>query len=152
MIGRGATAIGGVLGFVWAIAVVVLPGQVPWDFIPFNLALSYAFAPGGLVVFFILLRVALRSADVDRVVDQDVDRAVLIDTGAIMLVALLMWPLVITFLDSVTVIAMGLSAGVALLVYWIGAHWAAPLRAFGWAASFWPTGVAVVWVIWRLVT
>ena len=50
MIKRGAMLVGGILGAIWAVIVVWVPGQFPQPFIPINLALIYAFVPGGVVV------------------------------------------------------------------------------------------------------
>ena len=69
-----------------------------------------------------------------------------------MVLALVLWPFAMTSLGAVTVIAMGLAFGVARLAFWVGYHLSPPLRAFGFAASFYPTVLATLWSIWRLVT
>ena len=152
---------GGILGAIWSLLVVWLPGQGPQHFITINLALIYAFVPGGIVMMLVILRIAERRFFSDALMDgdapepgsaADIDQRVLSNTMEQMLLAVLLWPFAITFLGSVTVIAVGLAMGVARLAFWIGYHVSPPLRIFGWAASFYPTVLATAWSLWRLVT
>ncbi len=152
---------GGLLGAVWAVLVVWVPGLGPQPFIPINLALIYAFVPGGIVMLLITLRIAGRRFQGDHLIDEgvpvsgspaDIDQKVMNNTVEQMVLALLLWPFAMTSLGAVTVIVMGLAMGVARIAFWIGYHVSPPLRMFGWAASFYPTALATGWAIWRLLT
>ena len=158
---RGLMLAGGIVGTLWSLAVVWLPGQGPQPFIPFNLALIYAFLPVGLVHMALIGRIALRRYANDELLDgsapapgspADIDQRVLRSTSEQALLALLLWPFVATSLGSVTVIAMGLSLGLARIAFWIGYRTRPPLRIFGFPASFYPTVVATLWALWRVLT
>ncbi|MDJ0640317.1 MAG: MAPEG family protein [Paracoccaceae bacterium] len=153
--------IGMTLGALWAVAVVIGPGLGPQPFIPFNIALIYAFLPGGIVLALMIARLAARRFFDDAIIDGEVyppgspgefDQRVLSNTVEQMLLALLIWPFVATWLGAVTVIVMGVAMGVARLAFWIGYHVSPSLRAFGFAASFYPTVLAALWTVYRLVT
>jgi hypothetical protein len=158
---RMTVILGMALGLVWSVAVVWLPGQGPQPFIPINLALIYAFLPGG---FFMVLMIgwiaAGRFFNDDRIDGAppafgsraDINQRVLTNTVEQMVLALLIWPFVSTVLGAVTVIVMGLAMGGARLLFWVGAHLSPSLRAFGFAASFYPTVLAGIWSLWRLAT
>lgn len=158
---RNTMLAGGIAGTLWALAVVWLPGRGPQPFIPFNLALIYAFLPAGLVLMALIGRIALRRFANDELIDgavpapgspADIDRRVLVSTAEHSVLALLLWPFVATSLGSVTVIVMGVAFGLARLAFWVGYHAAPPLRMFGFAASFYPTLLATLWALWRLIT
>lgn len=53
-------------------------------------------------------------------------------------------------LGAGTVLALGIGFAVARVAFWVGYHMAPPLRAFGFAATFYPTVLAALWVLWRL--
>ena len=148
-------------GALWAVLVVWLPGLGPQPFIPINLALIYAFVPGGLVLMALIARVAHRRFAQDDLIDgqdpvsgvpMDIDQKVLANTVEQMVLALLLWPFAMTTLGAVTIIWMGLAMAVARVAFWIGYHVSPPLRAFGFAASFYPTVLATFWTIFLLVT
>ena len=152
---------GGVAGTLWALLVVWLPGQGAQPFIPLNVALIYAFLPAGLVLMAIIGRVAMLRFSDDDIIDGgplpagsrvEIDQRVLASTVEQSLLALLLWPFVAVTLGSVTVIAMGIAFALARLAFWLGYHIAPPLRIFGFAASFYPTVLATLWSLWRLVT
>ena len=158
---RKKILIGMVLGAIWAVLVVWAPGRGPQPFIPLNLALIYAFVPGGLVLLLVIGRLAERRFFDDEIIDGDpiprgspaeIDHRVLVNTLEQMVLALLLWPFAITYLGAVTVIVMGLAMGVARLAFWIGYHLSPALRAFGFAATFYPTVLATAWSLWRLLT
>ena len=158
---RGRILVGMALGALWAFLVVWLPGRGAQPFIPLNLALIYAFVPGGLVMLLVIGRLAQRRHFDDSLMDgepfasgssADIDQHVLTNTFEQMGLALLLWPLVATSLGSVTVIAMGVAMGIARLAFWLGYHFSPLLRSFGFAASFYPTVLATAWTLWRLLT
>ena len=161
MTGRQKMLLGGGLGALWSILIVWVPGQGAQPFIPINLALIYAFVPGGLVMMLVVLRIAERQFFSDEPMDSaapgqgsraGIDQRVLSNTLEQMVLALLLWPFAVTYLGAVTVIAMGVSMGVARLAFWIGYHVSPTLRLFGWSASFYPTVLATFWSLWRLLT
>ena len=157
---RTKILIGMALGALWAVAVVVLPGLGPQPFVPLNLALVYAFLPGGLFLMLVIGRLAQRRFFDDAIIDgepfapgsgAEIDQRVLTNTVEQMLLALLIWPFAASWLGGQTVIVMGVAMAVARLAFWIGYHLSPPLRAFGFAASFYPTILAVVWTLWKLL-
>ena len=149
------------LGGLWALAVVIVPGMGPQPFIPINLALIYAVAPTGVIMLLMIARLAQRRFFDDAIIDGDplppgshaeIDQRVLVNTTEQMVLALLLWPLISTVLGAVTVIVMGISMAVARLAFWLGYHISPPMRAFGFAASFYPTVLATLLTLWRLLT
>ena len=46
---------------------------------------------------------------------------------------------------------LGVAFAVARLAFWAGYHMAPPLRAFGFAATFYPTVLVALWALWRVV-
>lgn len=157
---RVTILLGLALGALWALAVVILPGQAGQPFIPFNIALIYAFLPGGLVMALMVAVLAARRFFSEAAMGGApfapgsrgaIDQAVLTNTVEQMVLALLIWPFVATWLGALTVIVMGIAMAVARLAFWLGSHIARPLRAFGFAASFLPTVFAVLWTVGVLV-
>lgn len=158
---RGKILVGMALGVVWSVLLVWLPGRGVQPFIPINLALIYALVPGGGVMLLVIGRVAQRRFFDDRIIDgqrldpgspADIDQRVLSNTLEQTVLALLLWPLAAVSLGAVTVIVMGIGFGIARLAFWIGYHVSPPMRAFGFAATFYPTVIATLWSLWRLLT
>lgn len=161
MTNRQTMLAGGAVGTLWALAVVWLPGQGVQPFIPVNLALIYAFLPAGLVMMLLIGRIALRRFNNEELMDgaapgpgtrAEVDQRVLRSTTEQAVLALLLWPFIAMSLGATTVIAMGLSFGLARLVFWTGYHVSPPLRMLGFAASFYPTLLGTLWALWRFLT
>ena len=50
------------------------------------------------------------------------------------------------------ILCLGLGFAVARLAFWGGYHLSPPLRAFGFAATFYPTLLVAIWAGWRLAT
>ena len=158
---RSSILIGMSAGAVWSVAVVVGPSFGPQPFLPLNLALIYAFLPAGLFLMLVIGRIAQRRFFDDAIVDgvapvsgsgADIDQRVLTNTVEQCVLALLLWPFAASWLGGVTAIVMGIGFGIARLAFWIGYHASPPLRAFGFAASFYPTVLATLWTLWRLIT
>lgn len=152
---------GGIVGTLWALAVVWLPGQGPQPFIPVNLALIYAFLPAGLVLMVLVGAIALRRYGNEELMDGaapatgtpcDIDQRVLRSTVEQSVLALLTWPFAAMQLGAVTVIVMGVAFAAARIAFWTGYRFSPPLRIFGFAASFYPTVLATLWSVWRLLT
>lgn len=161
MVKRARILLGVAFGLVWSVAVVWLPGQGPQPFIPINLALIYAFLPGGMFMALLAGVIAMRRFFDDDIVDDarfapgsraEKDQRVLTNTVEQMVLALLIWPFVSTVLGAVTVIVMGVTFVIARVFFWAGAQFSPSLRAFGFAASFCPTLLAAIWSLWRLAT
>ncbi len=157
---RVKISIGMVLGLIWALAVVTLPGLGPQPFFPLNVALIYAFLPGGLFMALIIAILAGRRFFNDANIDGaafatgsrgEIDQRVLQNTVEQLVLALVLWPFAASWLGGVTVIVMGVAFGFARLLFWVGYHLSPSLRAFGFAASFYPTVVAVFWTVWKLL-
>lgn len=157
---RRKILIGMAVGAIWAVLLIWLSGRVAQPFIPLDLALIYAFAPGGVVMLAIIGRLAQRRFFDDAIIDgetfvagspADIDQRVLTNTFEQMVLALLLWPMVANALGAETVIAMGISMGVARVLFWVGYHLSPPLRALGFAASFYPTVFATLLTLWRLL-
>ena len=157
---RTKILLGMALGAFWALAVVVLPGLGPQPFVPLNFALVYAFLPGGIFLMLVIGRLAQRRFFDNEIIDgepfapgsgAEIDQRVLTNTVEQMLLALLIWPFAASWLGGLTVIVMGLAMGIARLAFWVGYHLSPPMRAFGFAASFYPTILALIWTLWKLL-
>lgn len=154
---RAGIAIGMIFGAVWAVALVLVPLRLDLPFVPPALAIPAAFLIPGLVMALMVGVLAARRffdpslIDGDRAVagsGADIDQRVLGNTVEQMMLALLIWPFVGFSLGGVSIMALGIGMAVARLVFWAGYHIAAPLRAFGFAASFYPTLFAAFWAVW----
>jgi len=145
------------IGAFWAIAVVALPSLVPSTvFVPLNVALIVASLPGGLILLLVIGRLAQRRFFNDEIIDgepfvvgsrADVDQRVLTNTVEQLVLAMVIWPFVGLVLGGVSVISLGIGFGLARVAFWIGYHQSPPLRAFGFAASFYPTIAAALWSV-----
>ncbi len=145
------------LGALWALAVVALPSLVPSTvFVPLNVALIIASLPGGLFLLLVIGRLAQRRFFDDNIIDgepfvagseADIDQRVLTNTVEQLVLASVTWPFVGMVLGGVAVIALGIGFGIARIAFWIGYHQSPPLRAFGFAASFYPTIAASIWSV-----
>ncbi|WP_424984506.1 MAPEG family protein [Microbulbifer sp. S227A] len=147
-------ALGMVAGAVWALAVVWGPQAPGLPFLPPPLALPAAFIAPGLVMIAMVGRLAQRRFLDDTIIDGEdfppqgparIDQRVLTNTTEQLVLALVTWPFVALSLGGVVVVAMGLGFAVARLAFWGGYHLSPPLRAFGFAATFYPTVLAAVW-------
>lgn len=78
----------------------------------------------------------------------EIDQRVLTNSVEQLVLALLVWPFIGYSLGGVLVIALGIGLAVARVLFWIGYHFSPPLRAFGFAASFYPTLFGAFWAVW----
>ena len=154
---RVVTLIRMVLGAAWAVALVLVPLSLDLPFVPPALALPLSFLIPGAVMALMIGVLAARRFFVAGLIDGQVpppgsraaiDRAVLVNTAEQMVLALLVWPFIGFSLGGVTIIALGIGMALARLVFWVGYHLSPPLRAFGFAASFYPTLFAAFWAVW----
>ncbi len=149
MIGMALGALWGV-GLVWIGTVFV---NIP--IFSYTWILAASFLPAGLVLAAIIGRLAQRRFFDDAIIDgepltgaAEIDQRVLSNTVEQLVLALALWPAIghILAADGPGVVLMlGLGFGVARVAFWVGYHISPPLRAFGFAATFYPTLIALVW-------
>ncbi len=154
---RPTILIGMAAGLVWAVAVLSIGRQIPVPMAMMQPTLMGAAFGPGVVLALMIGRLAQRRFFDDTEVDGQpltggaaVDAKVLQNTVEQVVLALCIWPLVGFFLGAGTVLALGIGFALARVAFWIGYHKAPPLRAFGFAATFYPTVLAALWVLWRL--
>lgn len=145
------------LGALWAMALVAFPALVPSTvFLPLNVSIIAGLLPGGLFLLVVIGRLAQRRFFDDDIIDgepylqgssAEIDQRVLTNTVEQLVLALILWPFVGLILGGAVVLALGIGFGIARIVFWVGYHLSPPLRAFGFAASFYPTIVAFLWSI-----
>lgn len=151
---RFTIAIGMIAGAVWASAVVWAPQMSGLPFLPPPLALPGAFFAPGLVMVAMIGRLAQRRFFDDTIIDGEdfepqsrawIDQRVLSNTIEQLVLALVTWPFVALTLGGIVVVVMGIAFAIARLAFWVGYHISAPLRGFGFAATFYPTVLAAIW-------
>lgn len=155
MIGMG-------LGALWGVALVWLGTtkvNIPIFSYTWILALSFLFP--GLVLAALIGRLAQRRFFDENIIDgepfapgsgADIDARVLQNTVELLLLALALWPVTghLLAVDGPgVVLCLGVGFAIARIAFWMGYHISPPLRAFGFAASFYPTLLALGWaVLW----
>lgn len=153
---RAKILIGMGLGALWALAVVWYPQTLSAPFMPANAALITALLPGGLVALALVARLAQRRFFDDAIIDgeplapgsgAEIDQRVLSNTVEQLVLAVVLWPFIGLTLGALVVIWMGVAFALARIAFWVGYHVSPPLRAFGFAASFYPTLLAALWAI-----
>ncbi|MEM7073848.1 MAG: MAPEG family protein [Pseudomonadota bacterium] len=161
MTDRACIGLGMAAGLIWAVVLLWAGRQisVPIGAIQPTL-MGAVFAPG-LVLVAMVGRIAQRRFFDATLIDgqaprpgtaADIDARVLQNTLEQTVLALCIWPLVGFTLGAGVVLVLGLGFAVARLAFWVGYHRAPPLRAFGFAATFYPTVVAGLWVLARLLS
>ncbi|WP_417208043.1 MAPEG family protein [Antarctobacter sp.] len=144
--------IGMALGALWAV-VVIWPRPV-WEDTGLVLALAVAGFCIGLPLVAMIGRLAQRRFFDDAIIDgqalsgaAEIDARVLSNTVEQGVLAVCIWPLAGLVLGSGTVLSLGGGFVLARLAFWIGYHVSPPLRAFGFAATFYPTVMAALLVL-----
>ncbi len=154
---RALILLGMALGAAWAVAIVLLPLRMDLRFVPPAFAMPFAFLIPAVVMALMIGALAARRFFARDLIDgqtpaqgsgADIDQRVLNNTTEQMVLALLVWPFVGFSLGGVSIIALGIGMAVARLLFWIGYHVSPPLRALGFAASFYPTLFAAFWAVW----
>lgn len=149
---RQTIAAGMAAGALWALAVVW--GGQRLGFMTPLVGVPLAMAPVGLVTALMIGRLAQRRFFDDAIVDGAdfaagspawIDQRVLANTVEQAVLALLVWPFVALSLGGQAAVLLGLAFAIARVAFWIGFHIAPPLRAFGFAATFYPTVLAGAW-------
>jgi hypothetical protein len=155
--GRAARALGAGAGIVLAIA-EVWAGVALLNLPVYSLLATLAFAflaPGLILAAMLGWLAAGRFAD-DVHPSQPpapgsrraIDAHVLAETVALTVMALALWPPLAYLLvgdGPGVVVALGLGLALARITAWAGCHLSPGLRAFGFAASYFPTLVAMLW-------
>ncbi|EPX79857.1 MAPEG family protein [Litoreibacter arenae] len=136
-------------GTLWALVTVPLARAVTHAVkMPLLDALSLAFLPCGVVLLAMIGRLAQRRFFDDAIIDgeafraespADIDQRVLRNTVEQGMLAVLLWPLIGSVLGGGAVLFLGASFAVTRVMFWLGYHISPPLRAFGFAAGFYPT-------------
>ena len=83
-----------------------------------------------------------------------IDQRVLSNTVEQLVLAMAVWPAAAVLLGAEgpgVILVLGVAFAVARLAFWAGYHMAPPLRAFGFAATFYPTVLVALWALWRVV-
>ncbi|MDM8166448.1 MAPEG family protein [Roseovarius sp.] len=155
-------AVGMAAGVAWAVA--VLAGAVVFVTLPvFALmpTIMTAFLAPGLVMIAMVGRLAQRRFFDEAIVDggpltgaAEIDRRVLVNTTEQLVLAMAVWPAAAVLLGPEgpgVILVLGVAFAVARLAFWAGYHLAPPLRAFGFAATFYPTVLVALWALWRVV-
>ncbi len=162
---RGKIAIGMGAGLVWSVALIWIGStmvEIP-AFSRIVVTPFFALAPG-IVLVLMIARIAQRRFFDETLIDGqapvsgsgcDIDQRVLQNTIEQTAVALCLWlPLSYLLLDDGLGVVMTLSVGFAIarVAFWAGYHISPPLRAFGFAATFYPTALALIWGLILRVT
>lgn len=160
---RRKILIGMAAGAIWGVALVWIGAakvNIPIFSFTWTLALSFLFP--GLFLAAVIGRLAQRRFFDDAIIDGDplagaaeIDGRVLQNTLEQLALALALWP-VTGYLLAVdgpgVVLMLGVGFVIARIAFWIGYHVSPPLRAFGFAATFYPTLIALGWsVLWWFV-
>ncbi len=151
---------GMILGAAWSVALIWI-GSAQVNIPPFSrivIAPFFALAPG-LVIVLMVGWIAARRFWSSELIDgaapapgspAEIDQRVLRNTVEQAVIALCLWPpLSFLLLDDGLGVVMALSVNFAAarLLFWAGYHIAPPLRAFGFAATFYPTVLALAWAL-----
>lgn len=153
---RTRVLIGMALGLVWSVGLVVGVQLAGGGFMPPMLAVPGAMVAPGLVMLAMIARLAQWRFFDDALIDgaapppgsaAEIDQRVLTNTVEQIVLALAVWPFVAATLGGRVVLYMGIGFALARLAFWIGYHLSPPLRAFGFAATFYPTVLAALWSV-----
>ncbi|TDE41207.1 MAPEG family protein [Antarcticimicrobium sediminis] len=145
-----------IAGALWALAVVFAPAFLELPYLPAPLALPGAFLAPGLVLAAMIARLAARRFFDDALIDgaaaapgsrAEIDQRVLHNTLEQLLLALAIWPFAALTLGGAVAIGLGLSFALMRVLFWIGYHLSPPLRALGFAGTFYPTVLAGIWAL-----
>ncbi len=146
----------------WAAGVLWLGAQVPVPMIALPFAIALSFLPPGLVLAAMIARLAQRRFFDETIIDgqattdgAEIDRRVLVNTVEQIVLALCIWPALAVLLGpagAAVSLMLGFAFVIARVAFWIGYHIGAPVRAFGFAATFYPTVLAGIWAIWHVAS
>lgn len=160
---RQVIALNMAAGMVWAIVLLWGAGKfVQLPVFALMPTIMTAFLAPGLVTVLMIGRLAQRRFFDDRIIDgqplsggAEIDGRVLQNTVEQLVLALCIWPAAAVILGGQgpgVILTLGLGFALARLLFWGGYHMSPPLRAFGFAATFYPTVLAGLWALWRLAS
>ncbi|MDX1784715.1 MAG: MAPEG family protein [Roseovarius sp.] len=160
---RARIMIGMAAGGLWGL--VLLWGAARYVVLPvFALmpTIMTAFLLPGLFMLAVVARLAQRRFFDDEIIDGaafvpgsggDIDQRVLTNTAEQLVLALCIWPAAAVLLGGQgpgVIASLGVGFFLARLAFWAGYHLSPPLRAFGFAATFYPTIFVALWALIRL--
>ncbi len=162
---RGSIGIGMAAGMVWSVVLLWFAAnfvQLPvFTLMP---TIMTAFLAPGIVMMLMIGRLAQRRFFDDAIIDgqpfapgsaAEIDQRVLTNTTEQLVLALCIWPAAAVLLAGNgpgVIVVLGFNFAVTRLLFWGGYHLSPPLRAFGFAASFYPTVIAALWTLLKLAT
>jgi hypothetical protein len=156
-------AAGMVCGVVWAGVLLWVGAGLGFPVFTLVPTVMGAFLAPGLVMLLMIARLAQRRFFDDSAIDGaafpegsagQIDQRVLQNTVEQMVLALAIWPAAAVILQADgpgVIAALGFGLAVARIAFWVGYHLSPPLRAFGFAASFYPTVAVAAWSLLRLL-
>ncbi|MDQ2092883.1 MAPEG family protein [Rhodalgimonas zhirmunskyi] len=152
--------IGMALGLAWGMALIFIGTvYVRIPIFSFNWMLALAFLLAAIVPLLVIARQAARRFFDDTLIDGqpylpgspgDIDARVLQNSIEQLVLAMAVWPAAGTLLVTSgpgVVLMLGGGFLISRLAFWGGYHLSPPLRAFGFAASFYPTIIVLVWAL-----
>jgi len=160
---RVKIAIGMGAGAIWSLFILWLGGELNLPVFSMVPIVFSAFLAPGMVMLLMVGRLAQRRFFDDAVIDGQpfepghggaLDQRVLSNTVEQLVLALCIWPAAAVILQGDgpgVIVALGFGFALARVAFWVGYHLSPPLRAFGFAASFYPTVGVVVWSFCRLI-
>ncbi|WP_245227265.1 MAPEG family protein [Parasedimentitalea maritima] len=153
---RSKIALGMIGGGLWGLLLVGGPQWLGFGYIPAPLALPAALLAPGLFLVAVIGFLAQRRFFDDAIIDgepfthgspEEIAQRVLANTVEQLVLALAIWPFVALTLGGAVAISLGLGFTLMRVVFWLGYLISPPLRALGFAGTFYPTLVAAVWSI-----
>lgn len=153
---RARILAGMALGAFWSGGVLVIGRDVTNARLFDGYATELAYFLCGLVLLAMIGRLAQRRFFDDAIIDgqtylpdtpAEIDQRVLQNTVEQLVLAAFLWPLIGKVLGDGMVLTLALSFVIARLTFWIGYHLSPPLRAFGFAATFYPTILVAVFAM-----
>ncbi|MCG6903999.1 MAG: MAPEG family protein [Rhodobacter sp.] len=162
---RGKILLGMAAGVGWGIALVWIGTvYVNLPIFTYTWTLALAFLFPGLFLAAVIGRIAQRRFFDDAIIDgeplrvgsgAEIDARVLQNTIEQIVLALVLWPVtgyVLATDGPGVVMCLGIGFLIARVLFWVGYHISPPLRAFGFAATFYPSVIAVIWSgLWWVV-
>lgn len=155
---RSKIAIGMGLGLVWGAALIwVGSTYVKLPIFTYTWTLALAFLFPGIVMALMIGRIAARRFFDDATIDgaafapgsgAEIDARVLQNTFEQMVLALALWPVTGYILANNgpgVILCLGIGFALMRVLFWVGYHISPPLRALGFAGTFYPTVMALVW-------
>lgn len=158
MSNRPSILMGMALGLVWAVGLLWL-GVARVNLPVYSLVptLAFAFLAPGIVFLLMIGNLAAARFFDDRLIDgdepvpwsrADINQRVLQNTVEQLVLALALWPPIAYLMTNDgpgVAVCLGLGFSLARVAFWVGYHLSPPLRAFGFAATFYPTILALAW-------